>query len=424
MKAPNHLSKQWQNIRQTTEDLEALSWREATGVGVILGFDNLIAIDIDGVTDFSLMKSILNFLSIPLNYKWIIQSGSKCGYHIILKCNNISFITESEIDTLKKTKYAYGNGSEHSPTFGSIDTNAYYPPKNNRSFNKIEFKWKGNLVLPPSIHVSGNIYSFVNGDPETSPIQIDFNKLFQLKEKYCSLQAEHSEQDGLEIEIPDEMGGEQTIEIKGHITQFVAKSDENDYNYYKKRNESAIIISSCAIRITGMDAVINKSDKVRALIQLSWLILDINNNVLKRKTYNYYKDNYTEDSFENYIAYGLANKIIQSKRAIYHELIFDIGHVCKIISHNLESLLFIKKEIKNSGLYLDSFIDNMPDEIQNQTLNKVIPDEKETIFISTECKTDIYKDYRKIFEIEYEGVLNSLTKLQLMLKIFLKKIIF
>lgn len=100
-----------------------------------------------------------------------------------------------------------------------------------------------------------------------------------------------------------------------------------------------------------MDAVINKSDKVRALIQLSWLILDINNNVLKRKTYNYYKDNYTEDSFENYIAYGLANKIIQSKRAIYHELIFDIGHVCKIISHNLESLLFIKKEIKNSGLY-------------------------------------------------------------------------
>jgi hypothetical protein len=49
------------------------------------------------------------------------------------------------------------------------------------SFFKIEFKWLGHVVIPPSLHYSGKLYEFLYSEPKVPPQEVNFEKLSELQ---------------------------------------------------------------------------------------------------------------------------------------------------------------------------------------------------------------------------------------------------
>ena len=84
-KAPYHKFDHLYDSRQTVEELESYDWDNATGVGIVLGYDNVMAIDIDGCERVEFAEEVLKALDLDLDYEWLIRSGSHNGFHVVLK---------------------------------------------------------------------------------------------------------------------------------------------------------------------------------------------------------------------------------------------------------------------------------------------------------------------------------------------------
>lgn len=324
LKAPNHEWHQFIDIRQNHEYLTTLDWENAVGLGIILGYKNICAIDIDGVNDFAIVENIIKFLGLPDKYQWILKSGSHTGYHIIFQCNDI--------------------GEDHSDPdemirFGLGDTNAYYPNLDDRVFYKIEFKWRGNIVLPNSLHLSGNSYEFINNRPESFPEIVSFNKIRGVKYYYGSMQVVGSYIQYMDSDIT--------------ISKAVAKQDEEFMQFENLRLQEFIIVFPICYKITGLESLVN--NKYLYMIQLSWFILDKNFNVVKRKIFNYFSTDKELKYSEISMSYKESLQITVNKRKVLLEFLFDLDHAKKIISRDNQSIEFIKKEIIRAGLYLDNF---------------------------------------------------------------------
>lgn len=160
LKAPSHTNwLSYLDKRQSIEELHSLNWEQACGLGTVLKFNKLRALDIDECTDLSLIKRFLKFLDLPENYEWVIKSGSRKGFHIIF--------------------YA----DEHSLGKDPLRTTAVIPNDDFRnSFKHIELRWSGHLVLPPSVHQSYYTYEFLNGIPFRKPLEINVSKLQEMLE--------------------------------------------------------------------------------------------------------------------------------------------------------------------------------------------------------------------------------------------------
>jgi hypothetical protein len=71
----------------------SFNWTDATGIGLITGFNGFRAIDIDGVKDDFLkdyfkhrfLGVILKDLGLSADYEWLVLSGSGNGCHIIFR---------------------------------------------------------------------------------------------------------------------------------------------------------------------------------------------------------------------------------------------------------------------------------------------------------------------------------------------------
>jgi DNA polymerase III epsilon subunit-like protein len=163
LKAPSHKWEQLRNARQSINDLRSYDWEQAVGLGVVLGYNRLRALDIDGCEDFTLINEFLERLNFPSNYKWLIQSGSKKGFHILFYSDNHKF------NVLKNKVKAF-------------KSNLNFKMK----FKHIELRWIGHLVLPPSLHPSKMHYQFLNGIPLEAPSEIALENLYGLLKKYCS----------------------------------------------------------------------------------------------------------------------------------------------------------------------------------------------------------------------------------------------
>lgn len=139
IKSASHEIDSYLNKRQSIKQLHSLNWKNSTGVGVVLGYQKLRALDIDGCTDINFIKLILSYLELPLNYEWVVKSGSGNGFHIIFFADDHRFVTET----------------------GKV--RAFLPNKLfNFFFKHIELRWYAHLVLPPSLHSSGGTYKFTN----------------------------------------------------------------------------------------------------------------------------------------------------------------------------------------------------------------------------------------------------------------------
>lgn len=164
---------------QPLEYLLSMNWNNSAGIGLVLGFNKYRAIDVDDVDMFNLLctygdeetglniliNKFLSILGLPDNYPWVVKSGSGKGFHIIFKCDDI----DEKIDSI-----SFEPNDNYNDGHGSYE------------FLRIELRWSDHLILPPSIHASGNRYSFRNNVlPSSAPDSILLSSVDKLITKYC-----------------------------------------------------------------------------------------------------------------------------------------------------------------------------------------------------------------------------------------------
>lgn len=124
-------------FRQAFTELESYDWVNAKGIGTVAGFNGLRALDFDKVADWKAIDIVLELLNLPPNYEWVVKSGSQNGFHVIFYCSNFEFAGYRR--RLKR----------------------YFPNlRNSKLFKCIDFIWFNHLILPPSMHKTGNQYQF------------------------------------------------------------------------------------------------------------------------------------------------------------------------------------------------------------------------------------------------------------------------
>jgi len=158
------------------------------GIGGILAYKGIYVIDIDGCLDIEVIQQICIELGLDKRYSWVIESGSGAGYHILFQCNDAKAIPESIIDF-----HDYNGKYPELETFFNGKTNSYFCKSEISAFLKIEFKWGGFTVLPPSLHACGLNYKFLNNTPNFPPLKVSFDKIVKVKNKYCGLPSHTSE---------------------------------------------------------------------------------------------------------------------------------------------------------------------------------------------------------------------------------------
>jgi hypothetical protein len=161
-KHPGHNWDYLSYERQSRNDLTGSNWNNVTGIGAVLGYNNLRALDIDSCNDINFVLQLLDILNLPNKYRWTIRSGSKNGFHILFVCED------------ENTKLS-------DPIRIAFSSNKYHK----RFFKKIEFRWEKHIVLPPSVHESGYEYEFLFGEPSEIPINVEIDKLKLIIDQYC-----------------------------------------------------------------------------------------------------------------------------------------------------------------------------------------------------------------------------------------------
>jgi hypothetical protein len=180
-KSPSHEWMNFEKSRQTYQVLVSYDWENAIGTGVVLGYNNLRALDIDNCSDWEFIEMVLDQLGLPQNYEWVVKSGSHNGYHILFYADEHSFPLKS-----MRLIRAYRSNAKYQDVF-----------------EKIELRWSKHLVLPPSLHRSGHHYSFIFNKPQHNPKSIDVSLVEQLICIICGAKIAASSNGRLNLKIPN-----------------------------------------------------------------------------------------------------------------------------------------------------------------------------------------------------------------------------
>ena len=157
--------------KQDTSVLLKQDWLNASGMGLVLGWNDFRALDFDNFTSYVFgdvdysqyemdthITSCLKRLGLPSDYQWVVWSGSKSGFHIIVRIENFGEKDSAPIS------YSYMANQKQ----------------------RIELRWKGHLMLPPSIHNSGYCYEFYRRNVPTSlPQYVKLGDVDKLLDEYC-----------------------------------------------------------------------------------------------------------------------------------------------------------------------------------------------------------------------------------------------
>lgn len=174
LKSPCHEWEFLEHEDQSEDDILKLDINDATGIGCVLGYKNLKAVDIDGCLDYRIVEDMLKTLNLPVDYKWVVKSGSHVGYHILFKC------APDEEDPV-------GSNQEYFNIYtNNGNTTAYRANKDYRHlFDKLELRITGHLVLPPSLHISSHEYEFIAGTfPKKAPDKVHSSSIIKLIDKF------------------------------------------------------------------------------------------------------------------------------------------------------------------------------------------------------------------------------------------------
>lgn len=182
---------EWQSNYQTVDDIENIDWSNATGIGGVMGINEIRCFDIDGIENPNLITELLNDLGLPENYSWLIQSGSGSGYHIYFR-------------SLIPNPSPKEKGIEES-TKGTVQLNLLDEIGGDKAVYKLKMKTEGNChhlefrvrdcqtLLPPSQHPSGGVYDFMNNDPIDKPELVSLDTIINCLKKHCIIEQRTNE---------------------------------------------------------------------------------------------------------------------------------------------------------------------------------------------------------------------------------------
>lgn len=346
LKAPAIEYRKFFTQRQSEDEFKFNMWEDAMGLGLILGHDGIMAIDVDGCVDFSLIDFICDKLGIPKNYNWIIKSGSHCGFHIVLKCSNRPKTTgdeysfgQSNVDAFYPTPINYFSRDSYTRNRRDIYNKSMLNEHFNENyslrtiFQKIEFGWNGFLVLPPSLHQSGLRYEFLNSIPSHPPVEVDFEKLKALRKLIASEKRSIS-----------------TIEDQGTANwiQVIQNYDEN--------TDTEMIFFD--LETNGLPKDFSKDytqvENFPEILQLAWIVVNSNLSTIRKESYLICKPDKVQLDTGSQKIHGLnlemLNLIGTPIKKVLEKFLKDIQS-CKgkIISHNFEfdSKIILAELIKN-----------------------------------------------------------------------------
>ncbi len=183
------------NKRQEVSELNSLDWENSDGIGVVLGFNNLRAIDFD-FHRWSIevnhdkrdefISICLDTMNLPKSYEWVI-STPKGGFHILFysRWHNIPVKENLTKAFTPNVKY-----------YDKYNTSYFH-------FKQIELRWEKHLVLPPSL--SKNVvhketeswsyeepieqfsnYEFLNKKlPISNPLEVETKSIHKLLNEIC-----------------------------------------------------------------------------------------------------------------------------------------------------------------------------------------------------------------------------------------------
>lgn len=146
-KGPYHRWKEYMYKPQARHEVLNRPWHRLVGIGSITGINKLFCMDFDKCA-LSEIPTFLNAFGLPQNYPWVVISGSGNGFHIW-------FSSDFNLSTADKKVVTY-------------------IPKSGGLFKQIELRLNAHVVMPPSLHSSGNQYRFwAFNDLKNSPLNID-----------------------------------------------------------------------------------------------------------------------------------------------------------------------------------------------------------------------------------------------------------
>lgn len=263
-------------------------------------------------------------------------------------------------DSQFKERTTFNLKFDDNDNFGKIDVNAYFGgsnlsyyklcdyPKaaiiyskiNINSFSKIEFKWMGQVVIPPSLHDSGKNYEFLNGVPYELPSYVCFEKLSELQLLFSGPIAPSSKDNfkpifpDSDIEIPNKKGNFMFIDCEANGLPISFAKDYSVKNNWPR------------------------------LLQLSWLICDSEYphslSVLKRECRSIKPKNFELD-IDGEMIHGLSLEILnligEDLRSVLDLFLRDLKSVDYVVCHNYEfDKNVILNEFINYGINPDIFL--------------------------------------------------------------------
>lgn len=273
--------KLYKSQEQSLGHLLGRNWNNCECIGLVLGFHQYRAIDVDGVQPYVLeafygkngfdvfINQFLEILGLPSDYAWVVYSGSGKGFHIIFKADDI----DDNIDFLAfEPNDDYNNGY--------VDW----------IFTRLELRWSDHLILPPSLHPSANRYRFRNNAlPLDYPKTVSIGEIDDLIIHYCGeLQMKSFKFKGTSFQLAMMMKI-----YSRHNSRLTPNEHTKDSLSWLKNSKNDESLNSLAIRyILGVgvqaDAAVAKSLLLQSGAQSSIF------NLVSLYACGYYKCNYHE----------------------------------------------------------------------------------------------------------------------------------
>ena len=138
------------------------NWKVASGLGALLGYSDIRALDIDGVCNDYYIEQTLIELGLPKDYPWVVRTGSRKGFHIYFKSKDI----DAPLTSVAFTKQEVCD---------SIVPNVVV----------VELRWKDHLVLPGSLHALGYYYEFWKGFPKEDISWVPISRVNDFIDCFC-----------------------------------------------------------------------------------------------------------------------------------------------------------------------------------------------------------------------------------------------
>lgn len=313
LKAPGVSWKQFNKERQSLEVLHSYDWENAKGLGVVLGYNNLRAIDVDGCDDLSIIEDFTYTLFVKKRgYPWVIKSGSHRGFHILF----------------------YAEDHDYQFIEDRVRNRAFRPTgQYSNKFKHLELRWNGHLVLPPSIHSSLNHYEFYSGKiPVNPPGRLLNDLLNRLIIKYCDplSQVDHSKESSRQPEK----------ELQKEAVEELRKTSDGAWLYIG-RSYAKPLFMVFDTETTGLpiDPSASERDKDNwpRIVQIAWQLIDSNGVVIISENH-YIKPNYppTYSTSEN--IHGINRHLLESQgkdfRIVFERFAYTKSNADFLVAHN------------------------------------------------------------------------------------------